>query len=329
MFKEASGNVKTIMETILGVFKDEDLIDAIEDLDEDNAKVITAVMDSVGNLSSIMEVLVMIHKNQIPDITYKDGKLIKGSNTIPISDITQNRVSITTRISALLKMPLDAILTIDEDLIDDAEDVAEDLNEVVKCAVDSTKYVTDWYNTTLKDIDVENLNKQYEGTNKTLSGLVALFAGKKFTSTSASAFDKQTKSLVSVLKQVNDTDVDKLKYTYSLVSKLADFARSIRGDFDKLAECINEDLIEAIEKLNETLNGTSKDINVTTTTTAQMLPNNSGTDKQTSTASTNETNTLKEQIAELQRQLAELKNAQKPQRLKLDSTGAVMVKIAN
>jgi hypothetical protein len=106
-FTKASNNVKTIMETILGVFKDEDLIDAIEDLDEDNAKVITAVMDSVGNLSSIMEVLVMIHKNQIPDITYKDGKLIKGSNPIPISDITQNRVTITQRISSLLRMPLE------------------------------------------------------------------------------------------------------------------------------------------------------------------------------------------------------------------------------
>lgn len=328
-FTKASNNVKTITETILGVFKDDDLIDAIEDLDEDNAKVITAVMDSVGNLTSIMDVLVMIHNNQIPNVSYQDGKLVKGSNTISIDDITKNRLSITQRISSLLRMPLDAILTIDEDLIEDAEDVAEDLNEVVKCAVDSTKYVVEWYNTTLKSINVDELNTKYEGTNKTLSSLVALFTGKKFTSSSASSFDKQTKSLVSVLKQVNETDFDKLKYTYSLVSKLAEFAKSIRGDFDKLAECINEDLIEAIEKLNETLNGTSKDINVTTTTTAQMLPNNSGTDKQPTTANTNETNALKAQIAELQRQLAELKNAQKPQRLRLDSTGAVMVKIAN
>ena len=41
----------------------------------------------------------------------------------------------------------------------------------------------------------------------------------------------------------------------SLNTKLADFAKSIRGDFDKLAECISEDLIEAIEKLNETFEG--------------------------------------------------------------------------
>lgn len=328
-FKRASGNVATIVSTILGVFKDEKIVDAIEDMDEDNAAVITAIMDSVGNISSITDVIVMLHKDQIPDVEVKNGKLVKGSNTISINDIIANQSAIKDRISVLLRMPLESINSIDEDLIDDASDRVEDLNEVVKCAVDSTKYVTEWYNTTLKDIDVDNLNKKYEGTNKTLSGLVELFSGKKFTSSSASSFDKQTKSLVDVLKQVNGTDVNKLKYTYSLVSKLAEFARSIRGDFDKLAECINEDLIEAIEKLNETLNGTTKDINVTTTTTAQMLPNNSGTDKQSTTAKTNETNALKAQIAELQRQIAELKNAQKPQRLKLDSTGAVVVKIAN
>lgn len=329
-FVNASNNVKTIMETILGVFKDDDLIDAIEDLDEDNAKVITAVMDSVGNLSSIMEVLVMIHKNQIPDVEVKNGKLVKGSNTISINDIIANQFAIKARISALLRMPLESINSIDEDLIDDASDRVGDLNDVVKCAVDSTKYVVDWYNTTLKSINVDELNKKYEGTNKTLSGLVELFSGKKFTSSSASSFDKQTKSLVEVLKQVNGTDVNKLKYTYSLVSKLADFARSIRGDFDKLAECISEDLLDAIKELNETLNGTPKNINVTTTT-ADMTPSKSGTDKDTSkTITTNNENVFRERIASLERELEMFKHQQQVPKFKIDpSTGAMVVKMIN
>jgi hypothetical protein len=328
-FNNATENAATIVKTLTGIFVDPRVIVATKLTDKDDAETVGAVLSAVGNLSSVTSVLALLADGNIPlETKTENGKIVVGK-TVPLSNILDQQDTISSNISTLLLMIIKGVTNVDEDLIDDASDRVEDLNEVVKCTVDSTKYVVEWYNTTLKDIDVDNLNKKYEGTNKTLSSLVALFAGKKFTSSSASAFDKQTKSLVSVLKQVNDTDVNKLKYTYSLVSKLADFARSIRGDFDKLAECINEDLIEAIEKLNETLNGTSKEVNVTTTTTAQMLPNNSGTDKQTTSAPSNETNALKAQIAELQRQIAELKNAQKPQRLKLDSTGAVVVKIAN
>ena len=328
-FNTATENAATIVKTLTGIFVDPRVIVATKLTDKDDAETVGAVLSAVGNLSSVTSVLALLADGNIPlETKTENGQIVVGK-TVPLSNILKQQDTISSNISTLLLMIIKGVTNVDEDLIDDASDRVEDLNDVIKCTVDSTKYVVELYNSTLKSINVEELNTKYEGTNKTLSSLVALFSGKKFTSSSASSFDKQTKSLVNVLKQVNGTDVNKLKYTYSLVSKLAEFARSIRGDFDKLAECINEDLIEAIEKLNETLNGTSKDINVTTTTTAQMLPNNSGTDKQTTTANTNETNALKAQIAELQRQIAELKNAQKPQRLKIDSTGAVFVKLAN
>ena len=138
--------------------------------------------------------------------------------------------------------------------------------------------------------------------------------------------------MTNVLKQVDKTDLNKLKYAYSLVSKLADFAKSIRGDFDKLAECISEDLIEAIEKLNETFEGTSKNFNMPTTSTADFTPNKSGTDSEPKSGSSDNKNirAMQAQIEALQRELESYKQQSQPQRLKVDpSTGAVVVKMLN
>lgn len=329
-FNTATENAATIVKTLTGIFVDPRVIVATKLTDKDDAETVGAVLSAVGNLSSVTNVLALLADGNIPlETKTENGKIVVGK-TVPLSNILDQQDTISSNISTLLLMIIKGVTNVDEDLIDDASDRVEDLNEVVKCTVDSTKYVVEWYNTTLKDIDVDNLNKKYEGTNKTLSGLVELFSGKKFTSSSASSFDKQTKSLVEVLKQVNGTDVNKLKYTYSLVSKLADFARSIRGDFDKLAECISEDLLDAIKELNETLNGTPKNINVTTTT-ADMTPSKSGTDKDTSkTITTNNENVFRERIASLERELEMFKHQQQVPKFKIDpSTGAMVVKMIN
>lgn len=332
-FVTASENACTIAKTLVGMFSDVKFRAVLWSIDEDSAETMGIVLNSVGNLSNVLNVIATLASGKIPLSTEeRDGKMVV-TQTIPLDDIMSNTTTISKNIKDLVMCVVQGVVGIDEDMLDDAEDMVKDLNKVVESAVNSTTSIISLYKENLKDLDVDDLNKKYEGTHKTLSGLVGFFEGKKFTNSNASAFTKQVTSLTNVLKQVDKTDLNKLKYAYSLVSKLADFAKSIRGDFDKLAECISEDLIEAIEKLNETFEGTSKNLNsISTTSTANFTPSKSGTDSEPKSGSSDNKNirAMQAQIEALQRELESYKQQSQPQRLKVDpSTGAVVVKMLN
>ncbi len=331
-FVTASENACTIAKTLVGMFSDVKFRAVLWSIDEDSAETMGIVLNSVGNLSNVLNVVATLASGKIPlNTEERDGKMIV-TQTIEVSEIMKQSSTVSDNIKELVMCVVRGVVGIDEDMLDDAEDMVKDLNKVVESAVNSTTSIISLYKENLKDLDVDDLNKKYEGTHKTLSGLVGFFEGKKFTNSNASAFTKQVTSLTNVLKQVDKTDLNKLKYAYSLVSKLADFAKSIRGDFDKLAECISEDLIEAIEKLNETFEGTSKNFNMPVTSTADFTPNKSGTDSEPKSGSSDNKNirAMQAQIEALQRELESYKQQSQPQRLKVDpSTGAVVVKMLN
>jgi hypothetical protein len=101
---------------------------------------------------------------------------------------------------------------------------------------------------------MHNVKKCYTIAFDVVTDFVSRFGGGKgITTTQATEFDKATKSLGGMLKNINDTDLGKLKVARDLMHDMWQFAKAIDGDFEKLAECINEDLIEAIEKLQEVL----------------------------------------------------------------------------
>lgn len=331
-FVTASENACTIAKTLVGMFSDAKFRAVLWSIDEDSAETMGIVLNSVGNLSNVLNVVATLASGKVPVSTEeRDGKVIV-TQTVDVAEIMKQTPTISKNIKDLVMCVVRGIVGIDEDMLDDAEDMVKDLNKVVESAVNSTTSIISLYKENLKDLDVDDLNKKYEGAHKTLSGLVGFFEGKKFTNSNASAFTKQVTSLTNVLKQVDKTDLNKLKYAYSLVSKLADFAKEIRGDFDKLAECISEDLIDAIEKLNETFEGTSKNLNISTTSTADFTPSKSGTDAEAKSNSTdNKTiSAMQAQIEALQRELEEYKQQMKIPRIKTDpATGAVVVKMMN
>ena len=330
VFGQAAENAGTIAKTLVGMFSDKDFRKTLKKIDDDAAETLGIVLNSVGNLSDVLGVIGTLASGEIPSKTEeRNGKLVI-LESIPLKNINIGVVS--NNIQKLLTIVIRSVASLDKKTVKNAKKRIKNTDTVVKTTIECLNSVINLYQNSLKDIDTDSMTEKYEGAGNTLTNIVSLFAGKTFTNANATAFSKQTDSLVKVLKQVDGTDINKLKYAYSLVSKLADFAKSIRGDFDKLAECISEDLIEAIEKLNETFEGTSKNFNMPVTSTADFTPNKSGTDSEPKSGSSDNKNirAMQAQIEALQRELESYKQQSQPQRLKVDpSTGAVVVKMLN
>jgi ABC-type transporter Mla subunit MlaD len=73
----------------------------------------------------------------------------------------------------------------------------------------------------------------------------------------AGDIDRLNKTLGSYgdfLKQVDKTNLDKLKTSTNMFKEMAKFSESINGNFDKMAETINEKIAPLLEELKESLN---------------------------------------------------------------------------
>ena len=66
-------------------------------------------------------------------------------------------------------------------------------------------------------------------------------------------FSNNVKEVTALMKQINSTDVNKLKYASTIMEKMAQFSNSIKGNFKELSKTLSQDLIVVLEKLQKTL----------------------------------------------------------------------------
>lgn len=67
-------------------------------------------------------------------------------------------------------------------------------------------------------------------------------------------------ALTNFIQKINDTSLDKLKSAADMMRNIAELSKSISGNFDKLADALNEKLITILEELKEILEKASNEI---------------------------------------------------------------------
>ena len=98
--------------------------------------------------------------------------------------------------------------------------------------------------------------------------LVKLFAVGKFMSkhlprtmrgfistNSAKNYENFVSNSIKLLQKINDTDIEKLGTTVKLFKSMAQFSESINGNFEKLADTLNEKIAPLLEELRDLIEG--------------------------------------------------------------------------
>lgn len=259
-------NVALMVETIVKVFGKQEVKDAIKGIDTGflgfggDTKAIEAVFNAVGHLSGITTLLACIARGEMPYEQYtetdKEGNTVTKWRYTPITQLTGG--SVDTNIKNMITTVIKgfALNEDQEKQLDAAEDNIDDINKVVETGSKCITTLANAYTNNLSKIDTNAMNSTLNSlltNNGPMENIISIFDSYSGSNASSNAFEKQTKSAISLLKQVNDTDLSKLQTTTSMFAEIRKFSQSIRGDFEELAECINEEIITAIEKLEETL----------------------------------------------------------------------------
>ena len=82
---------------------------------------------------------------------------------------------------------------------------------------------------------------------------------KNFSSIKLDSNTEAIKQTIKYVDKVNSIDTKKIKSVTDMFEKMSKFSESIDGNFERLAEVLSNDLLEALEKLNNHLSGTATD----------------------------------------------------------------------
>ena len=278
-FAAASANVILIMTLLLGAVGSEELSTTLEELDADAAENFGIILKGCEGLQYLMDA---IQKS----VNIDDMQIATGIGNIRtalsayikiLNDLFIGESEFVWKKGWLgIPYPSINIIKPPEIDLDDLESAKESLMIVVD-AINATMPIMD--NLKVMSENAENCNptkiseiiktylesvygdEQGNGGIKIDSQAILKQQNLKFlvdqqeriANLDVSKLQNNTDSFVKFIDKANSIDTNKIKSVRDMFEQMARFSESISGDFDKLADVLNNELIEILEKLNGTL----------------------------------------------------------------------------
>lgn len=235
---------------------------------------ITPVTGMVDSIKTLAEGTIPIYKKDKSGniIVDKDGNPSIASYTTLVDWLPRANTKIRTNITSIVDTMLSAVASI----------------------------MTDDRKSQLKQL--KKFNKNY---GESLQGMIDIINSISATDAQATAFNRNVNSSLNLLTKVSTIDINKLKYAKDLFAQIAAVAKQVNGNFDKLADVINEKLIKTLEDLSKAMDG----INTPTPqrAVANALPSNNKAKDPTIKGGKN-TGTSAEMSIAIQKNLEDIKN---------------------
>lgn len=311
-FDKAHESAEKMLIGVVDILGDERMQNKLSDMSKRNLKKLGIVMESVNGLGNIIELIKAMAGGRIASKWEKDtdpksptyGQEVAVEYINIVDYINKNRGRISNTIEKIIMCPIDAISSISDNKarmkkVKNAKDASGDIADVINTIKQPITDLVDLYNDKLSSINAETIQPSYEGiilgvlnpftafdTTKMItvqkSTLVVFERVAKTMSNIdikdnvAANFQNNVKETVGLLKTVDSVNLDKLKAADSLMKHIAVLSKTINGNFKELAHAINEDLLDALKNLTDTLDKVKEtDFNVTTAGSVISQPSGS------------------------------------------------------
>ena len=226
-FQNAADNVVLIVTSLVGMFDENTstgkrITAIVNGKTKRKAKKTNKIMDSLSPLVNITEVIQKLAEGEY----VKTWKTDENGDRVPdeygkFTDLlnAQNRQKIEDNISNLLTIAVNGISKVDQSSVQKAS------------------------------VNTNMLNNIFDH----LSGVLDTLCGNGVNETAADKIKANLEETRQLLVQINNTDVTKLKYAFSLMHSISTLSTSIKGNFEGLSKTISEDLIDALKELKDVL----------------------------------------------------------------------------
>ena len=295
-FTNAGENIRTIITSIVTALSDKQLTENLLLLEPKAIENIGRVLSSMSGLKNIVEVVQQMAHMSVATAWNQEGKPIKFekitekqradaiTNAVTLMTEFLSGISSQTVINNLEDMnrrsrkALETVMSSCsglKNLVDAVKEVskydnAKIITEVGKVSTFVTEYISVY-----SKITGENGIK----SNKVSEERFEMFKDfieetKKFTSIKSDALKANVDSFTTFVDKANSIDTDKIKTVKDMFAEMTELSKSMKGDFDKLADVLSDKLVVVLEKLQETISGIPTNVSVSQNTGSQNKSTN-------------------------------------------------------
>ncbi|MBQ1570159.1 MAG: hypothetical protein IIZ78_03455 [Clostridiales bacterium] len=305
-FVTASLNIQTIMTLFVNAMTEPGFVQKLKSMSKKAMENLGTIMSSIGPVCELGKLVGMLGSGKIYQGVDKDGKpfgevdiaaaLSSGTYKKNLERIlldtlgviggegvvkaVANANAVAPYLSETAKNIGSAVGKL-SDVIDKVSKIknAEGASHTISTMIDNiTGTITNWKLTNQTESKIAYLSSLGDVVNK---------MGGSFSN--AANIEKGMKAYGEFLNKIDRTKLDNLKYAYSLFKALSKITEDIKGNFDKLADTLNEDIIEQLKQIAEYLDQINNGHNPVPNPVPNPKPNPSSNNPSPSNPSSNNT----------------------------------------
>ena len=290
-FTNASKNIGIIITSIVEALSDPQLTSNLLLLESKAIKNIGGVLSSLSGLKDIVYVVQQMAHMSVATAWNREGKPIKFEQITEQqrSDAIKNAITLMTEFLAGIssetvvnnledmnrrsRKALESVMNSCsglKNLVDAVKEIsnydnAKIITEVGKVGTFVTEYIS-VYSKITGENGIKS-NKVAEERFETFKDFIE--ETKKFTSIKTDALKANVDSFTTFVDKANTIDTNKIKTVKDMFAEMTELSKSMKGDFDKLADVLSDKLVVVLEKLQETISGIPTNVSVSQNTVSQ------------------------------------------------------------
>ena len=294
-FTKASTNVVKIISTLINTISSENITDTIKSLSKKSLKNISVLLSSIGNIKNVVDAIQSLAEMRFP------VKFDSNGNPIEWRALTETETGAAkTNLTNLLKDILLALSSEEltstlngmsvkarnnfetimgsisgvNDLVDAVIKIgSSDKNINISDGITNLKTViNDYASIFTNDNENSNLNKI---NNRLVDKFNDIFSiQEKMSKLDSKKISDNNSSFIKFIDKANSIDTDKIKSVKDMFAEMAELSKSLKGDFDKLADVLSDKLVVVLEKLQQTISDIPTNVSVSQNTASQNKSTN-------------------------------------------------------
>lgn len=215
---------------------------------------------AVGMLKNIADQLISINKlPSLSGIKSKVSSLLKSSNSVIEMIVNDDSLKNINNKQLNKLKTLKKLTSSINDIYNIAVKIPKLDTSVLNGNKDNFSTIIDTVNTLDSDwnIDVKMANKKIDVLFR-VHKLMNKF--QKFSKNNIDSSKQVMDNYIKFVDKIGNTDLENLKTTENIFKRMAEFSKSINGDFEKLAESLNEKIMPILEKLESSINNMNESV---------------------------------------------------------------------
>ena len=289
-FTSAAENVVKIISTLINTISSENITTTIKSLSKKSLKNISVLLSSLGNIKNVVDAIqglaemrfpVKFDSNGTPTewraLTETETETAKTNLTNLLKDVllavsSEELTSTLNGMSAKARKNFETIMGSISGMNDLTNSLiqlgsSDNISKSKSGITELKTLLIDYASIFVKDKNTTSIDKIDDSTVSKMNSIVSI--QEKIGKIDNKKISDTNNSFIKFIDKANSIDTNNIKTVKDMFAEMAELSKSLKGDFDKLADVLSDKLVVVLEKLQETISGIPTNVSVSQKTVSQ------------------------------------------------------------